>query len=391
MSATIDTVVSVDTPARLNRWQALGTVLLVLFGLAAAALHLLDHAADGRAADDTEQLVRVQEVQSSLLRADALATTALLTGDTRAPDEDTEYDAAVDAALTGITDAAEAQSADREELAALNVAVNDYVTAVAESSGADALARASADLRSDALPLLTALVSDNTERAEESMTGPRPFALVGVGVVTVLGLGWLHRRLAHTFRRHLNGGVALAVVLVAVTTAGTAALAFDGAGDRDDLREGDFRTAVGQAAARTAANDAQASESRRLVRGGAGESLEQAWQESADVVSSRGSPSIAPLWETYAERHEQVVTRLGSGDRDAAVDAATADDGSNAALDAYDEAAQRVTTEAAAAVTDDLRGGRWVDLVLAVAMLLAAGGAVALLGRGIGVRRREFA
>ena len=67
-------------PSLLNRLQIIGMAAVLLFGLASGLVQFLSYQSDGRAADDTEQLVRVQEIQSSLLRADALATNAFLIG-----------------------------------------------------------------------------------------------------------------------------------------------------------------------------------------------------------------------------------------------------------------------------------------------------------------------
>ncbi|HYG92973.1 MAG TPA: hypothetical protein VD859_05230, partial [Nocardioides sp.] len=61
----------VDTPRLLNRWQLIGMTVAIVFGVLSALVQFLSWQSDGRAADDTEQLVRVQEIQSSLLRADA--------------------------------------------------------------------------------------------------------------------------------------------------------------------------------------------------------------------------------------------------------------------------------------------------------------------------------
>ncbi|QYJ04481.1 hypothetical protein KUV85_02030 [Nocardioides panacisoli] len=383
--------VTVDTPARLTRWQALGTAALALFGLAGATVLALGHAADGRAAGDTEQLVRVQQVQSSLLRADAVATTALLAGE-GAPEQPAAYDVAIDAALTGITEAAEAQPADSEELVALTVAVNDYVTAVASATTDAGVAAAGETLRAEALPLLTALVADNTSRAEDAMAGQQPWLLLAAGLVALGTLVWVHRRLARAFRRHVNVGLLLAALVVVATTAGTTAAAFAAAASNEEVRDGPFRTAVDQAAARTAANDAKANESLRLVQGGSGADQEAAWRESAEVVAERGAGDAAPLWQDYVAQHERILALLADGDRDGARQVATAGSGgSTAALDAYDEAAQQETAEAAAAATDELRGDRWVALLLAGTTVLAAAAAAGLLARGIGVRRREFA
>ena len=109
-----------DVPSLLNRWQVAAVATCLVFGVLSALLQFMGWQANGRAADNTEQLVRVQAIQSSLLRADALATNAFLVGGLEPAEQRAEYDEALDDVLREITDAAEAQPADREALAALN-------------------------------------------------------------------------------------------------------------------------------------------------------------------------------------------------------------------------------------------------------------------------------
>ena len=143
-------------PSLLNRWQVAAVAVCLVFGVVSALLQFLGWQANGQAADNTEQLVRVQEIQSSLLRADALATNAFLVGGLEAPEQRAEYDEALDDVLRGITDAAEAQPADREALAALNSEVATYASAIAQARdnnrqgfpiGAEYLLQAGVDLR----------------------------------------------------------------------------------------------------------------------------------------------------------------------------------------------------------------------------------------------------
>lgn len=384
----------VDTPRLLARWQALGTAILVAFGAASLALQFLGWSADGRAADDTEQLLRVQEVQASLLRADALATDAFLDEDA-ASDRRTEYDAAVAAALSGITDAARAQPADGPELAALTIAVTDYLTATARAGDVDraasatALAEASALLREEAQPILASLVAENADRAEASMDDHQPMLLLLTGLVVVLALARLNHRLAVVFRRHVNLGVLVAGLVVLLTTAVTAAAGFAAGSANDDLRAGAFGDATDQAAARTAAHDAHASEGERLLRRAPDGEEEQAWAESAEVVTGRGADDLAPLWEEYAATHEAIAAAADDGDWAEAADLATPEQSDP--LEAYDDASERIVDDAAAEATGEWRDDRWVAVALAAFTLVAVAFAVAALARGIGQRRREFA
>lgn len=382
-----------DTPRLLARWQAVGTAIVVAFGAASLALQFLGWSADGRAADDTEQLLRVQEVRASLLRADALATDAFLAEDA-APGPRGEYDAAVASALAGITDAARAQPADGPELAALTIAVTDYLTATARAGDADRaagaveLAEASALLRQKALPILTSLMAENAERARAAMDAHQPELLLVTGLVALAALARLHHRLAVTFRRHLNLGVLLAglVLLLATTVTVVAGFAADSA--NDDLRVGAFGTAADQAAARAAAHDAHAREGERLLRRMRGAEAEQGWDEAAEIVRERGAAELAPLWQEYAADHAAIVAAAQAGDWVRAAELARPE--ATDPLDRYDDASQRLIADAAAEATGEWRDDRWVAVLIAALTLVAVALAVAALARGIGQRRREF-
>lgn len=391
-----------DTPGLLNRWQLIGVTLVVLFGLASALIQFLSWQSDGRAADDTEQLVRVQKIQSSLLRADALATNAFLVGGLEDPDQRAEYDAALADVLRQVADAAEAQSLDREALAALNEDVNNYATAVAQARvnnrqnypiGATYMSQASAGLRSDALPVLDALVTANEDRAEDSMGGQHPWWLLGLGLLVLVGLVWLNQQHAQRFRRRINIGFAVAAGIVLVVTMVSVVLAFARGGSNDDLLSGDFRVAVDQAAARTAANDAKANESLRLINRGSGPLYEDPWTTSAAVVETKATDDTLADWETYVARHGEVVA-LDDDDvwREARqLATSSGESGSTAPLNAFDEASVTVIEEAGGNATDELRSGRVVALALALLTFGLGVVAAIAVSRGIGARRREYA
>lgn len=389
----------IDTPALLNRWQLVGSAAVVLFGVLAALIQLASWQADGRAADDTEQLVRVQEIQSSLLRADALATNAFLVGGLEDTAQRREYDAAIASALRAISDAAEAQSADRAALAELNVEVADYATAVGQARannrqgfpvGAEYMSGASSQLRSEALPVLEALVEANTERAEGAMDAHHPLLLILVGILALATLWSVNRRLAQLFHRHINRGLAIAAVIVAVVTLVTAAAAWLRDSSNESVRESEFAVAVDQADARTAANDAKANESLRLIKRGSGAAFEEQWRASADVVEQSAIGSSLGLWDDYAAQHAEIVRLDEAGKWDEAVALATAPGGPTAAMDAFDQRAQEIVADNGAVATDDLRGGRVLTLLLGFLTLGLGLVAAVAVARGIAERRREY-
>ncbi|MCX6401659.1 MAG: hypothetical protein NTX33_17235 [Propionibacteriales bacterium] len=391
----------VDTPALLNRWQLIGMSVAIVFGVLSALIQFGGWQSDGRAADDTEQLVRVQEIKSSLLRADALATNAFLVGGLEDPEQREEYDAALSSVLTEIANAAESQPADREVLAALNVEVSDYATAVAQARdnnrlgfpiGAEYLSGASTELRADAIPLIDNMVSANTDRTEDAMAGQHPVWLVLLGLVALAVLVWLNRELARHFRRRINKGIAVAAVIVLLVTVVTAFGALVRDNSNDSLLDGELATALSESNARTAANDAKANESLRLIKRVPGDSaFEVAWQASREIVDESASRETIGSWNDYVAQHEEIVRLDDAGQWNRAVTLATeSTGGSTEPLDNFDATAKSVVTEARDVVVDDLRSGRILALVLSGLTVLLGVAAAVAVSRGIGERRREF-
>lgn len=391
----------VDTPALLNRWQLIGMTVAIVFGVLSALIQFGGWQSDGRAADDTEQLGRVQNIQSSLLRADALATNAFLVGGLEDPEQRTEYDAEIDFVLGAITDAADAQPADREVLADLNIEVNDYVAAVTQARdnnrqgfpiGAEYLSGASDDLRADAIPILDALVDANTDRAEGAMNGQHPFWLLFLGIAALAALFWVNQQHARHFRRRINKGIAVAAAIVLGVTLVAVIGAWIRDSSNDSLREGDLALATSQANARTAANDAKANESLALIKRGSGAKFVTGWAESAAVVEKSLRRDTGDPWNDYVAVHEEIERLDAAGNWERARDLATTEDdeGSSAPLDAFDSASAQIVETASDAVKDDLRSGRVLALIVSALTLLLGVGAAVSVSRGIGERRREF-
>lgn len=393
----------VDTPALLNRWQLIGMTVAIVFGIVSALVQFLGWQADGRAADDTEQLVRVQKIQSSLLSADALATNAFLVGGLEDSGQRAKYDETIDAVFALITEAADAQPADKDVLADLNVAVNDYANAVtgARSAnrqgfpvGAEYLSSARTELDATAGPILTALVDANTDRAEAAMDGQHPFWLLLIGIAAVVVLFLLNRQLAQAFRRRFNKGLAMAAVIVLAVTALAVFGAFLRDTSNDDLRDNEFAAAVSLAKTRTAANDAKATESLRLIKRGNGAVFEEQWEASADQVEKGLARADAVAdWQAYTEAHAAIVAKDDAGKWNDARILATSleEDGATQHFSAFDAALADATDENAKAATDDLQSGRNIALAFSVLTVLLGVAAAVAVARGIGERRREFA
>ncbi|WP_051552131.1 hypothetical protein [Nocardioides sp. URHA0020] len=396
-----------DVPRLLSRWQVVAVLACLLFAALTAGLQALSWSANRAAADNTEQLVRVQNIQSTLFRADALATTAFLTGGLEPPEQRAAYDEAIETVTRQITEAAEAQPADRAALADLSAAVTDYNSTIAQARannrqgfpvGAEYLRTASTGLRDtsvegSAIPLVQALVAANAERAEDELGAQHPLLVLLPGLVALGLLFWVNRNLARRFRRRINLGIAAAFLTVAALTLVAFVVAAIQAGNNADLRDGSYATSYRESTARTAGNDAKANESLRLISRGSGQVYEDRWTAASDVVRANASDVTEAMWDDYAGVHDKIVELDDGGRYDAAVELATTqeDAGSTAKLNAFDARSQKVVSESGAATTDALRSGNTGILVLGIVTLLLGIAAAGMSVWGIGLRRREYA
>ncbi len=391
-----------NVPALLNRWQVIAVATCLVFGVLAALLQLLAYQAGERAAGNTEQLVRIQGIQASLLRANALATNGFLTGGLEPTAQRDQYDASIDQVLTQVAEAAEAQPADRDALAAVNRYVSDYTNAVTQARdnnrqlkpiGSEYLLDGSATLTADAGPVLASLVAANTERAQDELGANHPWWLLVLGMAAIVVLWWIHSEIARRFRRRVNQGIALAVLVVTVLALVSVAYAARTASDNDELLAGDFATAVLTATSRSAANDAKANESLRLIKRGSGAVYEERWEAAASEVDpgNLDTPWSA-TWVAYRDKHAEVVELDDGGQWEQAVLVATSlePDGGTFVFDQLDQQLQVAVDQAAADTTEALRSNGWAP-VLVVLTLLGGLAAAAATSWGINQRRREYA
>ena len=391
---------SADVPTLLNRLQVAAVAACVLFGVITAGMQLLAWQANRAAADNTEQLVRVQNIQSTLYRADALATNAFLIGGLEPPAQRRAYDDAIDQVSRSITDAAEAQSADRDVLADLNTTVNKYSTSVELARannrqgfpvGAEYLLTAGGQLRAEAGPIITALVDANAQRSEDAMGAHQPWLLLLPGLLAFAVLFWVNRQLAERFRRRFNIGIVAAAAAVAVLTLVAIVVSQGQRSDNQDLLDGSYKNAVDEASARTAGNDAKANESLRLIKRGSGQVYEDAWAAADNKV--RNTTSADAAWDRYAAVHRRIVNLDNNGRWDDAVKLATTAGagGSTAAFEAFDEQSRETVASSGRTTTEELRAGNSGILVLAVVTLLAGLAAAGAAAWGVGQRRKEYA
>ena len=394
------------TPGRMRLFGLLGVLAAVLLGAISANALLASQSAVERAANNTQQVVRVQSIHVDLLRADAVATNAFLVGGLESADSRLKYEQALSRVATNLAKAAAAQPADGNALGALAVKVQAYAALVEQARsnnrlglpvGAQYLTQASAGLRADAIPIVTQVVKANEERSRKEFDRSNSSWQLLVGVVALVGLVALAVWLARRTHRYLNRSLTGAIVLLLVTLF-IAATQISGIGTSTrDVSRGDFQKAVSLAGITTAANDARANESLTLIRRGSGASNEAAWKADRGRVEQglRGignGAELTRLWSSYATAHEQVRSLDDGGRWEDAVKASTstADGGAAGTFDAFDQEAAKARDGAAKSTVSTLGGLGGGAPLYAVLVALAALVASWLIVRGVGQRIEEY-
>jgi len=394
-----------DTPALLRRWQGIASIACVLFAVLTCTGLLLTWQANTRAAADADQVSRVQDVQSDLFRADALATNAFLVGGLESPAHRQSYDEAIASVTEGIAAAAAEQPADRDALAALNLRVLNYAQSIQEARannrqgfpvGAQYLKQASSDLRSAALPIAAALVQANQDRATSEIHGAWTLIFLAAGLLTLAVLWWVNRRLATMFKRRFNLGVLWAAMAVLGLTIASTALGFTDSSARSSLYQDSFVPGVAAAQARTSGNDARSNEALRLIARGSGAAYEASWTTASTLtdtgLGAAGLGGLRSDWAIYASAHHEIVELDESGAWEKAVSAATNETKkASTSFETFDKAAQ---TKAAASLSDVSAGVVKANIAFLTLAAISVGVGLAtagLIAWGIGLRRKEFA
>lgn len=400
------------TPGRLRVISTVLVLVGLLVGLAGAQSFWAADGALERADRNAAQLVRLQDIQTSLVRADADATNAFLVGGLEPAEQRLDYDAAVEQAARQVAYAARAQSADGDALAALSAAIQRYTGGVVQARatnrqglplGAQYLREASAGLRADALPLLESLNDANQDRvAAEFAAARRAQAVVLVaglvGLALIAGaLVWIARR-SH---RVLNVPVlAAGVVVLVVLVAAVAALGSVGAAVTT-VKDGSYAAARALSDARVSAFDAKANESLTLVSRGSGAAFEAAWVTSAEATATRladavgvdpGSADLETSWAAYTALHQEIRTLDDGGGWDQAVAAAVSREpgSANAAFAEFDTRSGEQLSAAGDATSSALSDAQSGLTVAGWLCLLAGLGAAALAWWGLSQRIEEY-
>ncbi len=398
------------TPGRLRALGVISVVAALLFGLAAGQAFRSADGALGRAAANSDQVVRIQAIQTNVVQADADATNAFLVGGLEPAAQRAAYTSAIASASQLIAEAAQHQPADGAALGALNQSLVAYTSEVEQARannrqalpvGAQYLKNASATLRSEALPLLKNLGEANDARVAEEFdrAGRAALWLVIPGLlalaVLALVLVWLARRT----RRYVNLPLAAGALVVLVTLVLGAVGLAGVKGDVDTTRDGAYAATVSTARARIAGFDAKSNESLTLIARGSGAAFEKAWQASAAVVTAEiselgqnpASSALAPLpWSDYAQMHEKIRSLDDSGNWEAAVEQATGDGAGNTTFAAFDASSDEQLATLGDQTSQQLdQSGGWLPAAGALGILAGVVAAVCAWW-GVSQRLEEY-
>lgn len=381
------------TPGRIRAWLLILVIVSVAFGLSAAQGFRQADGSLTRAEANTAQLVRIQAIHTNLVSANADATNAFLRGGLEPPAQRQHFTDSMAAASKLITEAAKAQPADAEALGVLNNTVLTYQGLIEQARannrqalpvGAQYLKDANAALQTDALPVLTALVSANEKRLETELndTGRGTAWVVAGGLLTllviVIALVWLARRT----HRYLNIPLFAAGLVVALTTIVGGAVLIGSSNAADEVRDTTYAGTIALSRARVAAFDAKSNESLTLIARGSGAAFEKAWltasntaREQAGTAGTKapGATGLSAGWNNYVKVHEEIRRLDDSGNWNDAVGLAL---NSPQAFNAFDKASDAsLARTSSAARAELLNAGNslpvWAWLGLPIGLLVA--------------------
>ncbi|WP_026925919.1 hypothetical protein [Granulicoccus phenolivorans] len=360
----------------------------------------------GAAVHDSEQLRRVQAIQTSLLSADAAATSGMIGQDS----QQQAFRDRIREASALIVEASVAQPDDKAALAQLNGIMLDYAgqvqAAEAYAAGNNALgsgqmSAASSTLREQAIPVLDQLVNANQQRVTDATRSPSLLVLGLAVAANLVVITFAMIRIARHFRRVVNVGLILAALCSVLAFSAGAAAINNFSSTLTQVNQTSLATARWTAAARVHAYDAQASQNLALIEEGRAADLEQRWStESAaarDALGQIPDPTVRQdllnRWGAYENSHEQVRRLIQQGKVQEARTAATANsaDAPGETFRAFDQAVSETMNSRAQEATNALGSAQpWLygGAILGVAFSLTA---IVFAASGINSRLREYA
>lgn len=396
-----------STPSRLRVLMVVTAILAVLFAVLGAFGVGRRDAALSATTDAAQQLIDVQNVQVSLVRADALASENYLRG-SEDPAKRAQYVQELQLVSTGLVAVGNrVLPADAALLAGVSASLGEYSGLVEQARannrqgypvGAAYLRNANA-LAADMVVVLREVqvslrdqVNDNLDRADKAGAW---LHLVGwpLLLVIIAGSAWMTAR----FRRVVNvpvagGGLLLLVLLVFGGSSQAGSMSDAEAATRDPLQSADL-----VAQARSAAFDAHSQEFFTLINRGNAQSNEVNWDTAradADTALQRlcdrtDDCELGELFSVYAGRYEEMrALDNDEGDWDAAVALSLGD--ANAAFDAFAVSSQAAADEYTDRAVSALASSSDGLSTLRVFVFVGGLGIAVLALLGYGQRLREY-
>jgi hypothetical protein len=400
------------TPGRLRLYGAVTIVACLLFGVLAFFAAGQLHTDISNTRNDAAQLVRVQTIRTSLVKADASATNAFLVGGLEPADVRAAYTDGIATAARTIAAAASANPGDAAALQRVNRVLANYAGLIEAARannrqgfpiGAAYLRQASNSIQQDALPPLAALVAVEQQRVDDSNRTADwlPTLLLVVMVVALGTLIVFQFWMALKSRRILNVSMLVAtgvVILVGLVGIGVTAWARSRS---QDARDGAYKQTVALATARINAFDAKSAEALTLINRGSGQPFEDRFKAVSKTARSAlaGLPASSAnreqarsvaAFQQYLAAHTQVRKLDDGGNWDQAVALATGSGAANQDFGKFETVSDSALASQASSLSDKLDSAR--RPLTATAWLLLVAGLVAAVAtwRGVNRRLREY-
>jgi hypothetical protein len=401
------------TPGRLRLLGSIAIVVCLLFGaisfLAATRLH--NDVSNAR--NNAAQLVRVQTIRTSLVKADANATNAFLVGGLEPAAVHAAYDAGVSTATSTLADAASANREDAGTLRRVNNVIADYAGLVESARannrqgfpiGAAYLRQASSLIQDKALPSLATLVGTEQHRVDESTSATTSAlaVLLVMVVIAFVALAVLQVWLFRKTRRVFNPSVLFATGLVLVIGIVGIGVMIWARANTSDARNGAYKQTVALATARINGFDAKSAEALTLINRGSGQAYDDRFKTVSKVATDAMAQDLAAspptsdqartvaAFNQYLRAHTQVRALDDGGSWDQAVALATGTGAANRDFATFEAVSDHALADQASQLSDDL-GRALVPLALSAWLLLLAGIAAAVATwRGVNQRLREY-
>ena len=353
----------------------------------------------------------IQQVQTSLVEADSLATNAFLVGGIEPLTLRDGYQQSIDTASQALaTASANASAGELSDLQSVNAALARY-TGLIESArannrqgfpvGVAYLRQASQALGDEIVPALEQVSTSTQDRVNSAFdrSGTARWGIWVAGMIAILALVVCQVLLSKVTRRTLNLGLLIGTVLLLVAFVWGAASMAVAANNANDARDGPYTVATDIAAARIDAFAAKSNESLALINRGNGASFDEEWQGLIDdahtALDRSREAAVADVrvdLDAYVDVHGQIRSLDEDGQWDDAVALATGfDQGqSNAVFGAFADSSSQVLNGAADDVDQQLADaadplGRTRAVVLVLSLLAA----IAVVW-GFNQRMREY-